>query len=54
MIKDLSYLKIKSLNSLHFLIIKMNGYIEASTGNKFLALVPTDESKGTLKKYEEL
>ena len=52
--KDLSYLKIKSVNRLHFLIKKSNGYIEASTGNKYLTLVPTDENKDTLKKYEEL
>ena len=29
-------------------------YIEESNGNDYLRLVPTDESKDTLKKYEEL
>ena len=32
----------------------MNGSIEEKNGNKYLALVPIDESKGTLKKHEEL
>ena len=33
---------------------KINGYIEESNGNKYLTLVPTHESKDTLKKDEEL
>ena len=32
----------------------MNGYIEESNGNRYLMVVSTDESKETLKKYEEL
>ena len=32
----------------------MNWYIEESNGDKYLMLVPTDESKGKLKKYYEL
>ena len=32
----------------------MNGCIEEKNGNKYLALVPIDESKDTLKKHEEL
>ena len=32
----------------------MNGYFEEINGNKYLTLVPTDESKEKIKKYEEL
>ena len=33
---------------------KINGFIEKSNRNKYLALVPTDQSKGTLKQYKEM
>ena len=42
-----------SLNPLNLTINKINGYIEESNGNKYLTLIPTDESKDTLKKYEK-
>ena len=32
----------------------MNGYFEEINGNKYLALVPTNENKEKTKKYEEL
>ena len=32
----------------------VNGYFEEIDGNKYLALVPTNESKEKAKKYEEL
>ena len=32
----------------------MNGYIKESNGNKYLTLVSNDESKDTLKTFEEL
>ena len=32
----------------------MNGYFEKINENKYLALVPTTESKEIIKKYEEL
>ena len=32
----------------------MNGYFEEINGNKYLTLVPTNESKEKIKKYEEL
>ena len=32
----------------------MNGYFEEINGNKYLALVPTNESKEKIKKCEEL
>ena len=53
-IKDLRYIKINSVNCLYLIINKINGYIEESNKNKHLTLVPTDESKDTLKKFEEL
>ena len=52
-IKDLWYMKTGSVNFL-YLINKINGYIEERNRNKYLVLVPADESKDTLKKYEEL
>ena len=33
---------------------KMNGYFEDINGNKYLMLVPTNENKEKIKKYEEL
>ena len=50
-IKDL---KINSVNPLYVIIIEINGLIEESNGNKYLRLVPTNGSKDTQKKYEEL
>ena len=32
----------------------MNGYFEEFNGNKYLILVPTNESKEKIEKYEEL
>ena len=48
-IKDLSYPRINSVNFLYLIINKINRYIEESSRNKYLTLVPTDESKHTLK-----
>ena len=33
---------------------KVNGYIKESNGNKCSTLVPADESREVLKKYEEI
>ena len=33
---------------------KMNGYFEEINGNQYLTLVPTNENKEKIKKYEEL
>ena len=38
----------------YVIINSVNWYIEESSENKYVMLVPTDESKDTLKKYEEL
>ena len=53
-IKSLRYAKINTVKSLYLLIDKINGYIEESNENKYLTLVPTDESKDILKTHEEL
>ena len=54
MVKDLRYIKISSVNHLYLIINKINGCFEEINGNKYLMLVPTDESKEIMKKCEEL
>ena len=53
-IKDSKYVKINSVNSLYLIFNKMNGYFKEINGNKYLTLVPTNESKEKIPKYEEL
>ena len=53
-VKDPSYARTNSVNPLYLIIDKLDGYIEENYGNKYLTLVLTDESKDTLKAYEEL
>ena len=53
-VKDLRYVKSNSVNPLYLIINKINGYFEEINGNKYLTLVPTNESKEIMKKYEEL
>ena len=54
----MKYVKINSLffilNHLYFIINKVNGYFVETNENKYLTLVPTNESKEKVKKYEEL
>ena len=50
--RNLSYIKISSVNSLFLITIKINGYIEESTENKYLKLVLTNENKDNLKKLQ--
>ena len=52
--KHLRYVKINSLNPLCLIINKIKVYIEESNGNKYLTLIPTDESKDILKTYGKL
>ena len=52
--KDLSNVTINSVNLFYLIINKRNGYIEESNARRYLTLVHTDESKDTLKRYEEL
>ena len=44
-VKTFSYIAINSVNPLYLFINIVNGYIEENDGNKYLTLVPTDESK---------
>ena len=53
-IKFSKYVKINSVNTLYHIIIRVNGHFEEINGNKYLTLVPTNESKGKIKKIEEL
>ena len=53
-IKDSKYIKINSVNPLYLIFNKVNGYFVEINGNKYLTLVPTNETKEKLKKYEEL
>ena len=53
-ITDSKYVKINSVNLLYLIINKVNGYFEEFNGNKYLTLVPTNETKEKTKKYEEL
>ena len=54
MIKDSKYVKINSVNPLYFIFSKVNGHFEKNNGNKYLTLVPTNESNEKIKKYGEL
>ena len=51
-VNDLSYETVTSVNPLYLITDKIIGFTEEST--KYLALVPTDDSKKTLKEYEEV
>ena len=53
-IKGSKYKKIYSVNLSYLIFNKVNEYIEEIIGNKYLTIVPTNESKEKMKKYEEL
>ena len=52
-IKDSKYVKINSVNPLYLIFSKVNGYFEEINKNKYLLLVPTNETKEKIRKYEE-
>ena len=52
--KNLRYVKINRVNPLRLMLSKVNGYFREINKNKYLTLVPTNESKEIIKKYEEL
>ena len=54
MIKGLEYLNINSVNSLYSIFSQVNSYFEKNNRNKYLTLVPTNESKEKIRKYEKL
>ena len=47
-------IKIYSVNPLYLNLSKVKGYFEEINRNKYLTLVPTNESKEKIKKYEKL
>ena len=53
-IKDSKYVKIYSVNPLYLIFRSVNRYLEEINKTKYLMLVPTNESKEKIKKYEEL
>ena len=46
------YVKVNNVNPIFLLFGKVNGYFEEINGNKYLALVPTGESKK--KEYKKM
>ena len=53
-VKDLSCASFDSVKPVYLIMNIIDECIEESNRNKYLTLVPTDESKDTLKIYEEL
>ena len=53
-INDSKYVKNNSVNLLCLVFNKVNSYFEEIDENKYLILVPTNESREKIKKYEEL
>ena len=54
MICDDQRFKINIVNPLYLIFSKVNVYVEKINKDKYLTLVPTNESKEMIKKYEEL
>ena len=48
-IKDSKYVKFNSVNPLYIIFSKVNGYFEEISKNKYLTLVPSNESKEIIK-----
>ena len=53
-IKDLKCLTISNINPLYLIFSIVNGYFEEINKKKYLTLVPTNESREIIKKYEEM
>ena len=49
----MEYLKIDSVNPLHFVCSKVKWYFEEINGNKFITLIRSNESNEKTKRYEE-
>ena len=52
--KGSKYVKSNSVNPLYLIISKASWYFEEINKNKYLTLVPTNESKVIIKKYYKL
>ena len=48
------YIKNYSVIPLYLIFRYVNGYFEEINGNKYLTLVPTNESKEKIRKYESV
>ena len=53
-VKDSKYVIINSVNPLHLIFNRVNGYVEEIYENKCLTLVPTNASQEKINKWEEL
>ena len=53
-ITDSKYVKINLVNPLYLIFNNVNRFFEGIDGNKYLKVVPTNESKEKIKNYEEL
>ena len=53
MIKDSKYVEINSINPFYLILGKVNGYFEEIDENKYLTLVPINESKEIIKNMEK-
>ena len=53
-VKNLSYVKINSVNPLYLIIDQIDGYIEEYNENKYLTLVLTDKSKELWTKIRDI
>ena len=51
-INYLKYIKTNSVNPVHVIFDKVNGYFEKINGSKYLMLVPTNDNKEKIEKYE--
>ena len=49
----MKYVKINSVNHLYLILNIVNGYFQEINENKYLTLVPTNEGKDKILKYEE-
>ena len=52
-VKDSQHAKINSVNPLYLMFNRMNGYLKEINVNKYLILVPTNETKDKIKTYEK-
>ena len=50
----IGYVTLNSVKPFKVIVNNANAYIKECNGNKYLVLVPADESKNKLKKYEEI
>ena len=50
----MKYVKINRVKPLYLILSKVNGYFREINKNKYLTLIPTNESKEIIKNYEEL